>query len=67
MNFNNVSTLGIILMLIFAVALIVTMPLAVIWALNNLFILNIAYSITTWASVFILGMFVRGNVKVSKD
>ena len=54
-------------LVIVAVAVVLLSPLAVVWALNNLFGLNIAYTWQTWLSVLILGGVVKTNVSVKKD
>lgn len=47
-------TLGII-MIVVAVAVVIGMPLALIWALNTLFpVLAIPYAIETWLAAFII-------------
>ena len=51
-----------------AFALIIFAPLAVIWALNTLFGLGIAYTFTNWVAMVILtATFGKTNVKVNKD
>lgn len=56
------------LVLALIVVLIIIGPFLTIWALNTLFpALAIAYTIETWAAVILLGMAIRGNVKVNKD
>lgn len=53
--------------LILVVVLVAIGPLFTIWALNTLFpVLNIPYSLDTWAAVVLLGMFFRANVTVNK-
>jgi len=61
---NNLGIVGIILVV---VALIVLGPLIVIWALNTLFGLGIAYTFWTWlATLVITSVFGKANVTVSK-
>jgi hypothetical protein len=43
------------------VALIILVPFAVIWALNTLFALSIAYTFWTWLSVIILTSAIQSN------
>ena len=50
------------------IALIIFAPLAVIWSLNTLFGLGIAYTFTNWLAMVILtGTFGKANVKINKD
>jgi hypothetical protein len=49
------------LYIIFAVVLIAAGPLLIIWSLNTLFGLGIAYNIWTWLAALILGFFVFGR------
>lgn len=52
------------LLILLVLAIIVLMPLAVIWALNTLFGLAIAYTFWTWLAVLILGSALNsGSVK----
>lgn len=44
-----------IMVVVFAVVFIVLSPFLIIWALNTLFGLVIAYNFYTWLSVLILG------------
>lgn len=53
-----------ILMLLLVIAVIVLMPLAVIWSVNMLFpVAAIPVSFDTWCAVVVLGMFFRGEAK----
>lgn len=54
-------------LVIVVVAAVLLSPLAVVWALNTLFGLGIAYTWQTWLSVLILGGVVKTNVSVKKD
>lgn len=54
MNFDKFTGLGIIAGVILVVALVILGPLAVIWALNTLFGLGIAYTFWTWLAVLVL-------------
>lgn len=50
------------------IVLIIFAPLAVIWSLNTLFGLGIAYTFTNWLAMVILtGTFGKANVKINKD
>lgn len=46
---------------IFAIALIVAFPFAIIWALNTLFGFGLAYSFANWLAVVVLKLFVFTN------
>lgn len=60
--------LGILAIVLLAIALVVLGPFFVIWAWNTLFgnFHMIDYTLWTWLAVLIIGVFVRGDVKVSK-
>jgi hypothetical protein len=47
--------------------LAVITPLVVIWALNTLFSLGIAYTVWTWLAVIILLGAFKGEFKISKE
>jgi hypothetical protein len=51
---KNHSMFYIVSALLLVAVLIVFVPLVVIWALNTLFALSIAYTFWTWLSVVIL-------------
>lgn len=52
--------------IILAVVLAIVSPLLTIWALNTLFpVLNIGYTLESWAAVIVLGALT--TVKVKKD
>ena len=55
------KNLGAAAIIALVVAVIVFGPLLSIWALNTLFALNIAYSLETWASAFILTSIISGK------
>ena len=56
-----------ILLIMLVIAIFILGPLAVIWALNVLFGLTIAYTFYTWLAILVLGAFFSGNsVKVKK-
>ena len=48
------------------VALLLCFPLLVIWSVNTLFSLSIAYTFTNWFATIVLGIFIRGY-KDSKE
>lgn len=59
--------LGVLAIIVLVILLVVFGPFFTIWALNTLFpVLAIAYTFETWCAVILLGMFLRGNVSVSK-
>lgn len=62
MNVVTHSLLGFILLLC---AVILLMPLAVIWALNTLFALGIVYSWQSWLAVIIIGVYFKQSIKYS--
>ena len=61
MKFDTLTGLGIISVVILVVALVIIGPLAVIWALNTLFGLGIAYTFWTWLAVLVLSATIGGN------
>jgi hypothetical protein len=62
------SNLWVILSLVaLIVVLAVITPLVVIWALNTLFSLGIAYTVWTWLAVIILLGAFKGEFKISKE
>ena len=59
--------LGVGAILVLVILLVVFGPFFTIWALNTLFpLLVIPYTFETWCATILLGMFLRGNVSVSK-
>jgi hypothetical protein len=56
----------IILIVLLVIALLIVCPLAVIWALNTLFLLSIPFSLKTWAAVVVLCM-IFNNKSRSKE
>lgn len=55
MNSSDTCTIvGAFFLIALAVALVLGMPLAQIWALNTLFKLNIEYSLINWFAVVVL-------------
>jgi hypothetical protein len=66
--FKTLGTLGALAFIITLVALVILGPWVVIWAWNTLFgaVYAIAYTFWTWLAVLIIGVFIRGDVKVTK-
>jgi len=57
------------LVIVFAIALVILMPIAFIWSLNTLFpVLNIPFAFNTWlAALFLISMVGAGPaIKASK-
>lgn len=50
------------IVILLIILLVVLMPLAVIWALNTLFALSIAYTFWTWLAVLILAGTISPNI-----
>lgn len=48
-------------LVLFAIMLLAMVPFAIIWALNTLFALGLAYSFTNWLAVLILKLLVFYN------
>jgi hypothetical protein len=50
------------------IVLVVAGPVLVLWSWNTLFgaLYAIPYTIWTWLAVLIIGVFIRGNVKIAK-
>ncbi len=62
------KSLWVILSLVAVVVVLAALvPLAVIWALNTLFSLGIAYTVWTWLAVIVLLGAIKGEVKVAKE
>lgn len=60
-------SLGIGVIIAFAILVILIGPLAVIWALNTLFpVLAIPYTLETWFAAFIIPAVFKTNVTVKK-
>jgi hypothetical protein len=56
-----------VLLIAFIVFLVAIGPILTIWALNTLFpVLAIPFTIETWASVVLLGAFLKGSVSYKK-
>jgi hypothetical protein len=66
--FKTLGTLGALAFIITLVSLVILGPWVVIWAWNTLFgaVYAIAYTFWTWLAVLIIGVFIRGDVKVTK-
>lgn len=63
LSFFNKTNMILVLVLITAVCTIVAWPLAIIWALNTLFItLSIPYSFWTWLAVVVLSVSTFGSL-----
>lgn len=58
--------LGIAGIVVVAIVLIFLWPLAVIWALNTLFVLGIPYTFWTWLAVLVLNATISAS-KVSTN
>ena len=62
MNFKVTSATGLVLVILFAVAVIILGPIATIWSLNTLFpVLAIPYTLETWVAALVLAGVVSGN------
>jgi hypothetical protein len=50
------------------IVLVVAGPILVLWSWNTLFgtLYAIPYTVWTWLAVLIIGVFIRGNVKITK-
>jgi hypothetical protein len=66
--FKTLGTLGALAFIVTLIALVILGPWVVIWAWNTLFgpVYAIAYTFWTWLAVLIIGVFIRGDVKVTK-
>ena len=64
----NVGPITMIAIVAIVIAVIILAPLAIIWALNTLFALSIAYNFWTWLAILVLtSTFGRANVRINKD
>lgn len=60
------KTFGVILGILFLVAMVVLWPLTMIWAVNTLFpLLSIPYSFLSWLAVCVLNISTFGGLNVS--
>ena len=55
-----------LLIVLFVLAVLIAGPLLVIWALNTLFALELAYSTVNWLAVVVLMWAAKAQVKVEK-
>ena len=63
MNKTNIPVVALIIILVLAVCAMIAWPLAIIWALNTLFItLSIPYSFWTWLAVAVLNVSTFGGL-----
>lgn len=62
---NTLLVLGMVALI---TVLVVAGPVLVIWSWNTLFgsLYQIPLTVWTWLAVLIIGVFIRGNVKISK-
>ena len=56
-----------IVLIVLAVALVALAPLALVWALNALFGLAIAYTLKTWLAALILGGAISASARRSSQ
>jgi len=59
------TTKGILLILLI-IAIVAIAPILLIWSLNTLFGLTIAYNFSTWFAALVIGGAVRGTTRSSK-
>jgi len=62
--FKAFGTAGIVLFVVGLIAFAIFFPFLVIWALNTLFGLTIAYTIETWSAVMLLQMFFKNVIEI---
>ena len=62
LNKSKLSTEQMTIAIMFLIGAIVFMPLAVIWALNTLFGLGIAYGFYEWLAVLVLSAFLQTRI-----
>jgi hypothetical protein len=62
--FKAFGTAGIVLFVVGLIAFAIFFPFLVIWALNTLFGLTIAYTIETWSAVVLLQMFFKNVIEI---
>jgi hypothetical protein len=62
------NTVLVVLMAALLIVLVVAGPLLVLWSWNTLFgtLYAIPYTVWTWLAVLIIGVFIRGDVKITK-
>lgn len=67
MGFDTQMRVLIVIGIIAAIAFAIIIPLAVIWALNLLFHLNIEVTFWTWLAVFILLLILFSSVTIKRS
>ena len=62
------NTFVVLLVAALLIVLVVAGPLLVLWSWNTLFgsLYAIPYTVWTWLAVLIIGVFIRGDVKITK-
>jgi hypothetical protein len=62
------NTVLVVLVAALLIVLVVAGPLLVLWSWNTLFgsLYAIPYTVWTWLAVLIIGVFIRGDVKITK-
>jgi hypothetical protein len=62
------NTVVVVLVAALLIVLVVAGPLLVLWSWNTLFgaLYAIPYTVWTWLAVLIIGVFIRGDVKITK-
>jgi hypothetical protein len=62
------NTLVVLVVAALLIVLVVAGPLLVLWSWNTLFgsLYAISYTVWTWLAVLIIGVFIRGDLKITK-
>jgi hypothetical protein len=62
------NTVLVVLVAALLIVLVVAGPILVLWSWNTLFgaLYSIPYTVWTWLAVLIIGVFIRGDVKITK-
>ena len=62
------NTVLVVLVAALLIVLVVAGPFLVLWSWNTLFgnLYAIPYTVWTWLAVLIIGVFIRGDVKITK-
>jgi hypothetical protein len=62
------NTFVVLLVAALLIVLVVAGPVLVIWSWNTLFgsLYAVPYTVWTWLAVLIIGVFIRGDVKITK-
>ena len=61
------TALNIVMLSLFILAVVFGGPILLIWSLNTLFpVLNIPYTLETWAAAFLIPSVLKANVSVNK-